>query len=129
MATDEDVYVLAQSDARIDKERGMRRKRLRRFVDRLQALKGQALTRDQLLMKLGAAKHEAGRAANLVQLTIPKASAKWPSSRTACRNRMYQYVYQPGLGIQESTIHAPCSWHSLSRCRTGARRARVAAND
>jgi Transposase DDE domain len=29
LATDEDVYVLAQSDARIGKERGMRRKRLR----------------------------------------------------------------------------------------------------
>ena len=62
LATEEDIYVLAQSDARIDKERGMRRKRLRRYVDRLQALQGQALTRDQLLMKLGAAKHEAGRA-------------------------------------------------------------------
>jgi transposase len=76
LATEEDVYVLAQSDARIDKERGMRRKRLRRYVDRLQALQGQVLTRDQLLMKLGAARHEAGRAANLVQVTTPKASAK-----------------------------------------------------
>jgi len=71
--------VLAQSDARIDKERGMRRKRLRRYVDRLQALQGQVLTRDQLLMKLGAARHEAGRAAQLVQVTIPKASAKTAS--------------------------------------------------
>ena len=75
LATEEDIYVLAQSDARIDKERGMRRKRLRRYVDRLQALQGQRLTRDQLLMKLGAAKHEAGRAANLVKVEIPKGSA------------------------------------------------------
>jgi len=51
---DADTYVLAQSAARIGKERGMRRRRLRRYVDRLQALQGQALTRDQLLMKLGA---------------------------------------------------------------------------
>jgi len=79
LATEEDVYVLAQSDARIDKERGMRRKRLRRYVDRLQALQGQVLTRDQLLIKLGAARHEAGRAAQLVQVTIPKASAKTAS--------------------------------------------------
>jgi len=79
LATDEDVYVLAQSDARMDKERGMRRKRLRRYVDRLQALQSQALTRDQLLMKLGAAKHEAGRAARLVHLTIPKASIRTAS--------------------------------------------------
>ena len=80
LATEEDVYVLAQSDARIDKERGMRRRRLRRYVDRLQALQGQTLTRDQLLMKLGAARHEAGRAARLVQVTISEASATTPKT-------------------------------------------------
>ena len=32
--TEDDIYVLAQSDARIDKESGMRRKRLRRYVTR-----------------------------------------------------------------------------------------------
>lgn len=70
LVTEEDVYVLAQSDARIDKERGMRHKRLRRYIDRLGELQRQTLTRDELMMKLGAAKHDAGRAANLVQLTI-----------------------------------------------------------
>jgi transposase len=74
LATDEDGYVLARSDARVSKERGMRRKRLRRYVDRLQALQSQSLTRDQLLMKLGAAKHDAGRAANLVKVSLPAAS-------------------------------------------------------
>ena len=76
LANDEDTYVLAQSGARIEKERAMRRRRLRRFVSRLQALRGQLLTRDQLLMKLGAAKHEAGRAANLVKITLPGADSK-----------------------------------------------------
>ena len=79
LATQEDVYVLAQSDSRIDKERGMRRKRLRRYVDRLQALQAQTLTRDQLLMKLGAARQEAGRAAGLVKVTVPKSVAKTAS--------------------------------------------------
>jgi hypothetical protein len=72
LATEEDIYVLAQSDARIDKERGMRRKRLRRYIERLKVLQGQSLTRDQLLMKLGAAKHDAGRAAHLVAVSLPK---------------------------------------------------------
>jgi len=58
----------------------MRRRRLRRYVDRLQALQGQTLTRDQLLMKLGAARHEAGRAARLVQVTISEASATTPKT-------------------------------------------------
>jgi hypothetical protein len=109
LATDEDVYVLAQSDARIDKERGMRRKRLRRYVDRLQALQSQALTRDQLLMKLGAARHEAGRAANLVQVTIPKASAKTSSLEfkldrdklRQVRRREGRYLLRTNLGAQE----------------------------
>jgi transposase len=75
LVTDEDVYVLARSDARIDKEQAMRRKRLRRYIERLKALQGQSLTRDQLLMKLGAAKHDAGRAAYLVKVSLPKEAA------------------------------------------------------
>ena len=94
LATEEDIYILAQSDARIDKERGMRRRRLRRYIDRLQALQGQTLTRDQLLMKLGAAKHEAGRAAHLVLVTIPAAAAK-PKART-----------KAGKGAERGTTHS-----------------------
>jgi transposase len=109
LATEEDVYVLAQSDARIDKERGMRRKRLRRYVDRLQTLQGQVLTRDQLLMKLGAARHEAGRAARLVQVAIPKASAKMASLEfrldraklRQVRRREGRYLLRTNLGAQE----------------------------
>ena len=109
LATEEDVYVLAQSDARIDKERAMRRKRLRRYVDRLQALQGQVLTRDQLLMKLGAARHEAGRAANLVQVTIPKTSAKTASLEfrldrarlRQVRQREGRYLLRTNLGAHE----------------------------
>ncbi|MFN9676167.1 MAG: IS1634 family transposase, partial [Betaproteobacteria bacterium] len=53
----------------------MRRKRLRRYIERLKALQGQSLTRDRLLMKLGAAKHDAGRAANLVKVSLSKEAA------------------------------------------------------
>jgi transposase len=109
LATEEDVYVLAQSDSRIDKERGMRRKRLRRYVDRLKALQGQVLTRDQLLMKLGAARHEAGRAAHLVQVTIPKASTKTASLEfkldriklRQVRRREGRYLLRTNLGATQ----------------------------
>ena len=80
LSVEEDTYVLAQSAARIDKERAMRRRRLGRYVQRLHALRGQVLTRDQLLMKLGSAKHEAGRAAHLIKVHLPQASG---SSKTA----------------------------------------------
>ena len=106
---DEDIYVLAQSDARIDKERGMRRKRLRRYVSRLQALQTQTLTRDQLLMKLGAAKRDAGRAANLVALSIPKdsvttASLEFKLDRAKLRQvrrREGRYLLRTNLADQE----------------------------
>jgi transposase len=74
LVTEEDVYLLAQSDARVHKERAMRRKRLRRYLQRLQALQAQVLSRDQLLMKLGAARKEAGRAAAVFKVTVAKAA-------------------------------------------------------
>jgi len=109
LATDEDVYVLAQSNARIDKERAMRRKRLRRYVDRLQAIQAQILTRDQVLMKLGAAKHEAGRAANLINVTVPKSSAKSASLEfrldrdklRQVRRREGRYLLRTNLDAQQ----------------------------
>lgn len=66
------MYVLAKSEKRIHKERAMRRRKLKNLWQRLHALQGQKLTRDQLLMKLGAAKKEAGRACFLVEIRLPE---------------------------------------------------------
>ena len=60
---DGELYILARSGARRDKEQAMRRRRLKKLVKRLQELRQQKLTRDQLLIKLGAARKEAGPAA------------------------------------------------------------------
>ena len=111
LATEEDVYVLAQSDARIGKERGMRCKRLRRYIERLNAIQGQSLSRDQLLMKLGAAKHDAGRAASLVRVSIPKeasttASLEFALDRTKLRQvrrREGRYLLRTNLTAGEPT--------------------------
>ena len=75
LAQGEDTYVLAQSAKRINKERAMRRRRLGRYVARLQALRGQTLTRDELLMKVGAAKKDAGRAGGVITLHLPDKDA------------------------------------------------------
>jgi transposase len=66
-----EMYVLAKSEGRIDKERAMRGRSLRKLLTRLKELQQQTLTRDALLMKLGAAKKEAGRAYALVDITLP----------------------------------------------------------
>jgi Transposase DDE domain len=68
---DEELYVLALSQGRRNKERAMRRRRLKRLWGRLQALQGQKLSRDELLLKIGAAKKEAGRAYALVEIALP----------------------------------------------------------
>jgi len=68
---DDELYILARSQGRVQKERAMRRRRLKKLWKRLQELQQQKLTRDQLLLKLGAAKKEAGRAYGLVNLRLP----------------------------------------------------------
>jgi hypothetical protein len=66
-----EVYVLAQSGARTDKEHAMRRRKLKSYWQRLHELQAQKLTRDQLLQKLGAARDRAGRGvAGLVKTTV-----------------------------------------------------------
>ena len=73
LSEDGELYILAQSRARIFKERGMRRRRLQKLWQRLHELRGQSLRRDELLLKLGAAKKEAGRAWHLVDIRLPEA--------------------------------------------------------
>ena len=67
-----ELYIMARSGDRVAKERGIRRRRLKKLWNRLKALQSQTLTRDNLLLKLGAAKKEAGRAYSLVDITLPK---------------------------------------------------------
>ena len=53
--------MLARSTGRVDQERAIRRRKLRRPLARLHELRKQSPERDKLLMALGAAKQEAGR--------------------------------------------------------------------
>jgi transposase len=70
---DNEVYVLAQSRDRIHKERSMRRRQLKRLWKRLHELRGMQLSRDQLLLKLGAAQQQSPSAWRLVHLNVPEA--------------------------------------------------------
>ena len=68
-----ECYVLAQSASRIDKERAMRRRQLKQFWKRLPELRQmKQLNRDQLLMKLGAARQQWPTAWRLVAIRVPK---------------------------------------------------------
>jgi hypothetical protein len=70
----EELYVLARSDGRQAKEIAIRRKRLVRLLRKLRAMRRSLPGRDQLLLRIGAAKKEAGRAFGFVTITLPAAT-------------------------------------------------------
>ena len=76
-----ELYVWVQSAARVHKERAMRRRRLKRLWARLQALQRQRPTYETLLLKLGAAKQEAGRVWALVRVALPAPPPKAERAR------------------------------------------------
>ena len=68
-----ELYVLAKSEGRQAKEIAMRRKRLARLLRKLRVMRKSLPKRDQLLLRIGAARKEAGRAFGFVKIQIPKA--------------------------------------------------------
>jgi transposase len=71
-----ELYVLAQSQDRVSKERAMRRRQLKGLWKRLQELHGKEIRRDDLLIKLGAAKNLYPAAWRLVKVDVPEGARK-----------------------------------------------------
>jgi transposase len=67
-----ELYVLAESKDRVNKERSMRRRQLKGLVKRFKDLAKMELSRDQLLLKLGAAKSQFPAAWRLVAIQTPE---------------------------------------------------------
>jgi transposase len=67
-----ELYVLAKSGGRRAKENAMRRKRLVRLLRKLRAMRKSLPGRDQLLMRIGAARKEAGRAFAFLKIQLPQ---------------------------------------------------------
>ena len=75
LAEDKELYVLAQSQDRVSKERAMRLRQLKGLCKRLKQLQQMDLKRDELLKKLGAALHDFPTAARLMETAVaPKAA-------------------------------------------------------
>jgi len=75
LAQSDELYVLAQSADRVKKERSMRRRQLNWLWARLKQLSAMKLKREELLMKLGAAKQKTPSAWRLVQIEVDKDKA------------------------------------------------------
>ena len=67
-----ELFVLAKSKGRQAKETAMRRRRLARLLWKLRAMRRSGPPRDQLLLRIGAAKKDAGRAYQFVCIQLPK---------------------------------------------------------
>ena len=69
-----ETYIHARSQPRAAKEHAMRQRRLRKLLDGLGQLReaSRPMTRDNLLLKVGGLKKEAGRAYHLLKITLPK---------------------------------------------------------
>lgn len=68
-----ELYVLAKSEGRQAKEIAIRRKKVARLLRKLRAMRRSCPKRDQLLMRVGAAKTDVGRAFGFVIINLPKA--------------------------------------------------------
>ena len=71
-AEEGELYVLAKSAGRRAKEQAIRRRKLVRLLWKLRDLRRKSPTRDQLLLRIGAARKEAGRAFGFVRIHLPQ---------------------------------------------------------
>jgi len=70
LAKDQELYVLAQSRERIHKERAMRRRKLKWLWARLKEIAAMNIDREELLMKLGAARAQARAAWRVIDIEV-----------------------------------------------------------
>jgi len=75
LAEDDELYVYAESVERVSKERAMRRRQLKWLWKRLRELAAMEVRREEMLMKLGAARARAPTAWRLVDIEMDKAGA------------------------------------------------------
>ena len=120
LAQEQELYVLAQSKDRVNKERAMRRRQLKGLWQRLKKLQGMKLKRDALLKKLGAALHEYPAAARLVQTAVAARKAQLTFSLRKdklrqVRKREGRYLLRSNITTGRSPGRALAVLHSTDR--------------
>jgi hypothetical protein len=103
---DGDLYVLAESADRVSKERAIRRRKLKWLWARLKEVKGMQLSREELLMKLGAARSQASAAWRLVVVDVAEKEASFTyklnrDKLRKVRRREGQYLLRTNLTEQD----------------------------
>jgi transposase len=99
---DQELYVLAQSHARINKERAMRRRKLKWLWARLKQIAAMDIDREELLMKLGAARAKARAAWRLVDVAVAPEGATF--SFTLDRTKLRQVRRREGRYLLRTNL-------------------------
>jgi len=104
-----ELYVLAKSEGRQQKEIAIRRRRLVRLLLKLRAMRRSLPSRDKLLIRIGAAKKEAGSAFGFVTIQLP--TKDQPVTRDTFRfqlgkNRLKEAERRDGYYLMRSNLMA-----------------------
>jgi hypothetical protein len=102
LTQDGELYVFAESRDRVAKERAMRRRQLKWLCARLKQVAAMRITRQELLMKLGAARAQAPAAWRLLALDVADDSAAFScrldrSKLRRARRREGRYLLRTNL--------------------------------
>jgi transposase len=105
---DGELYVLAQSEDRVCKERAIRRRRLKWLWARLKEISRMQLTREELLMKLGSARSQAAAAWRLLVIEVAETEASFTyrldhEKLRKVRRREGRYLLRTNLVEQDPT--------------------------
>lgn len=102
VSEDGEIYVLTESPARVDKERAMRRRSLKKYWRRLGELAQMKNPgRDALLLKLGQAQGEAGASARLVTVAV---SAKGKLTYQLDRAKLREILRREGRYLLRTNL-------------------------
>ena len=114
---DGELYVFTQSRDRVAKERAIRRRQLKRLWARLKQIATMTLTREELLMKLGAARNQSRAAWRLLVIEVDpdNAAFSYRLDRTKlrqARSREGRYLLRTNWSrrIRPSCGTSTCCW-------------------
>ncbi len=99
---DGEMYIFAQSHDRIAKERAMRKRQLKRLWARLAKLSSMKLSREALLMKLGAAQNQSPSAWRLVEVNVDDRAASF--TYTLRRNKLREVCRREGRYLLRTNL-------------------------
>lgn len=93
LSQEKELYVFVESQDRLAKERAMRLRKLRELIQRLKQVQQfkKKLTRDELLLRVGQAKEQAGRVFELLEIKWPEEGQEINAQTFGFKLRLSRY--------------------------------------